>query len=88
MIRLWVPMSALCLQDDASGLQRQQSELGMGLMARTGLGTAGSARSFTTPNSPTLRKLANAPIVNKIHEYVTQVRMHACTHARTISLSL
>lgn len=30
----------------------------------------GGAKSFTTANTPAMKKLANAPIVNKIQEYV------------------
>lgn len=45
------------------------------LMSRPGVDKS-MGRSFTTANSPTMKKLANAPIVNKIEQYVQQNAGH------------
>lgn len=57
------------LQAEHGALQRLNSEA---VLQRPGLEKS-SGRSFTVANSPALKRLENAPIVNKIQQYV-QVR--------------
>jgi len=58
----------LAHMESSSALQRINSEA---VMLRPGM-DKNLGRSFTTASSPTMRKLANAPMVAKIAEYVAQ----------------